>query len=248
MKLFCKFAMVLFAGLLSANLLAIRPAFAADPNMYMKDVVKELRTAWPNNRAITIVFHGSDVPAGYFKMPEVETFNAYPHLLHTALKARYPYAVINVIVTAVAGESSDKGLARYEQDVLIHKPDVVVIDYGITDRLIGLEESRKALAQMITKAKRQKARVILLTPTGDLTGDLLNTENPLFKQAQHIRRMALLNEVALADSYMRFVQHARENESIEDLMSNQNHPNRAGHEMVAEELMQWFKVPGTGGR
>ena len=36
----------------------------------------------------------SSVPAGYFKTPEVDTMNSYPHLLHAALAARFPHAVI----------------------------------------------------------------------------------------------------------------------------------------------------------
>lgn len=39
----------------------------------------------------------------------VQTFDADPHLLHVGLKDRFPLAVINVIVTAIGGESSESG-------------------------------------------------------------------------------------------------------------------------------------------
>ena len=66
------------------------------------------------------------------------TVNAYPHLIHRALKERYPTAVINVIVTAIGGEASESGAARFERDVLSLKPDLVLIDYGLNDRGLGL--------------------------------------------------------------------------------------------------------------
>ena len=55
---------------------------------------------------------GLDAAAGYFKTPVVQSFDAYPFLLHQAIKRRFPHAVVNVIVTAIGGESSDAGAAR----------------------------------------------------------------------------------------------------------------------------------------
>jgi lysophospholipase L1-like esterase len=239
---------LIYSAVIPAALRADRTAMPADPNTYLADLVKELQTPWPNNRTLTLVFHGHSVPAGYFKTPVVDTFNAYPHLLHRALKELYPNAVINVIVTAVGGESSDKGAERFDSDVLIHKPDVIFIDYGLNDRRIDMEEARNAWSIMITKAKRQGARVILLTPTGDLTADWLNPEDPLSRQAYQIRRLALFNEVGIADSYRQFANYVREGGKMEDLMSQVNHPNRKGHDLAAAELLKWFKCPRPAAR
>jgi len=70
----------------------------------------------------------------FHKTPVVDTFNAYPHLLHLGLKERFPFAVINVAVTAIGGENSESGAARFERDVLNRKPDVITIDYALNDR------------------------------------------------------------------------------------------------------------------
>jgi len=112
-----------------------------DKRTYMKEVVEELRKEWPSNRIVNIVCHGHSVPAGYFATPVVDTFNAYPHLLHRGLKERFPLAVINVVVTAIGGEESSGGAIRFERDVLSHYPDVVTIDYGLNDRRVGLKEA-----------------------------------------------------------------------------------------------------------
>ena len=108
---------------------------------YLADVLSILREPWPENRTVNIVCHGHSVPAGYFATPAVDTFNAYPHLLHAGLKERFRNAVINVIVTAIGGENSSSGAERFERDVLCHRPDVVTIDYGLNDRGIGLDRA-----------------------------------------------------------------------------------------------------------
>ncbi|MEN6427970.1 MAG: SGNH/GDSL hydrolase family protein [Phycisphaerales bacterium] len=103
-------------------------ASVAMPDPYLLSVTTELSRQWPQNRTVNIVCHGHSVPAGYFRTPVVDTFNAYPHLLHRGLKERFPYAVVNVIVTAIGGENSESGAKRFERDVVALRPDVVTID------------------------------------------------------------------------------------------------------------------------
>ena len=70
---------------------------AAERTNYLAGLSTAMQVLWPKNRTITIVCHGHSVPSGYFRTPVVDTFNAYPHLLHLGLKERFPNAVINVI-------------------------------------------------------------------------------------------------------------------------------------------------------
>ena len=79
------------------------------------DAWRELEKTWPDNRTVTVVCHGHSVPAGYFATPIVDSVNAYPHVLFTKLKKRYPNAVVNVIVTAIGGENAVSGAARFHR-------------------------------------------------------------------------------------------------------------------------------------
>ena len=125
----------------------------ADRKTYLADVAAILRKHWKDNRTVNIVCHGHSVPSGYFATPFVDTFNAYPHLLHLGLKHRFPYAVINVIVTAIGGENAELGARRFENEVLCHRPDVVTIDYSLNDRGLGLERARAAWETMLAAAQ-----------------------------------------------------------------------------------------------
>ena len=213
---------------------------AADPGTYLTSIAEELKVAWPNNRTVNIVCHGHSVPAGYFKTPLVDTFNAYPHLWHRALKERFPHAVINVINTSIGGESSDRGAARFASEVLTHRPDIVTIDYSLNDRRIGLDAARISWEEMIVAAKEAGALVLLLTPTADLRAAWDTSEDALAQHAAQVRALAHKHDVGLVDSTTAFQSYVAEGGALEDLMSQVNHPNRKGHDLVVRELMRWI--------
>lgn len=217
----------------------------AKPREYLSDVVSALKAEWPGNRNMQLVFHGHSVPAGYFATPVVDTFNAYPHLLHRMLKRRFPNAVINVIVTALGGENSASGAERFSRDVLTHRPDVVFIDYALNDRSIGLDKAAAAWRCMISAAMDAGAKVILLTPTSDETcaREYVGPgRDQLPAHAAQVRALAAEYGVGLVDSFAAFERYGARHD-VRDLLSWVNHPNRKGHAMVARALARWFAVP-----
>lgn len=216
------------------------PAGTAEPATYLADFGRLARVQWPRNRTLTIVCFGHSVPAGYFKTPEVRSLEAYPHLLRLKLANKYPHAVINVIVSAVGGENAQTGAARFERDVLPLRPDVLLLDYALNDRALGLETARAAWSAIVEKAQARGIRVLLLTPTADTKDRLDDPASPLNRHAQQIRELARQHGVGLVDSLARFQAHVAKGGTVADLMSQSNHPNRRGHEFVAEAIGAWF--------
>jgi len=213
----------------------------ADPATYLNDLKSEMQKEWPKNRTINIVFHGHSVPAGYFKTPQVNTLGAYPNLFLKKLKAIYPLAVVNVIITAIGGENSVKGAERFERDVLIHKPDLILIDYSLNDRGVGLEKAYIAWNQMIKAAKDQGIKVILLTPSPDQNVNYADPANELSKHTDQVRKLASENQLGLVDSYQAFEFLYPDKEQLSKYMSQVNHPNELGHELIANELIIWLQ-------
>lgn len=211
----------------------------ANPADYLSDIKTELKKEWPGNRTINLVFHGHSVPAGYFKTPVVNTLDSYPYQLLAELKTLYPYAVINVINTAIGGENSESGAGRFADDVLIHKPDVLFIDYALNDRGIGVEKSRAAWESMIKSALKRKIKIILLTPSPDQNIKIMEPGNELEKHADQIRNLAKKYSLGLADSYEAFRQIASD-KPLSDYMSQVNHPNKKGHELIVREILKYF--------
>ncbi len=213
----------------------------ADQKSYLQPLSAELMKIWPENRTINIVCHGHSAPAGYAGFHAVDTFNAYPHLLHRMLKERYPMAVINVIVTAIGGECSAAGEKRFASDVLPLRPDLITIDYALNDRFVGLEKAEQAWRSMIEQALARKIKVLLLTP--GLEADC-STQNPelAVAHAEQIRRLAAEYEVGLADCFEAFQQYCAKGGQISDLLSWINHCNRDGHRLIAREIFRWLPI------
>jgi len=213
----------------------------ADPATYLSDLKTELQKQWPKNRTISIVFHGHSVPAGYFKTPQVNTLGAYPQQFLRKLKEIYPFATVNVIVTAIGGENSLSGEKRFEKDVLTHNPDLILIDYALNDRGAGLLESYIAWNNMIKQSQNRGVKIILLTPSPDQSVNYADSRNELKGHSDQIRKLAAENHVGLADSYAAFEPFYSNKKKLSEMMSQVNHPNEKGHELIANELIKWFQ-------
>lgn len=207
---------------------------------YLGDIRQEMQKKWPHNKTINLVFHGHSVPSGYFNTPYVRTMLAYPQQVLEAVKEIYPYAVVNSITTAIGGENAEQGAKRFEQDVLCHNPDVLFIDYALNDRGIGLERSRQAWGEMIKEAQRQGIKVILMTPTPDLTENMLDDNSPLEQYSKQIRDLSVKYGTGLVDSYAAFKQKKKDGGELNVFMSQSNHPNEKGHEVVMELILEYF--------
>ncbi len=212
----------------------------ADANHYLDTIKTELKKEWRNNRTVNLVFHGHSVPAGYFKTPVVNTFASYPYLVLKALKEKYPNAVINVIVTAIGGENSVSGEKRFKEDVLTHKPDVLFIDYALNDRMIGLEKSREAMSKMIDTGLKRGIKIILLTPSPHQDYNILESNNAYQAYANEVIDLAKQYHIGLADSYRSFKEKIGAGHKVTEYLSQVNHPNEAGHKVIADEIIRWF--------
>ncbi len=208
---------------------------------YLKDIKVELTKKWPNNRTINLVFHGHSVPAGYFKTPIVNTLESYPFLVLQTIKQHYPFAVVNMINTSIGGENSVSGAERFESEVLIHKPDVLFLDYALNDTGIGLEKSYEAWHNIIQKALKRNIKIILLTPSPDQRINMLEANNVLEQHQKQIQSLAKENGIGLVDSFEIFKEKAIAGDSISKFMSQVNHPNAEGHRLIADEINMYFE-------
>jgi acyl-CoA thioesterase-1 len=207
---------------------------------YLEAVRQELQKKWPQNRTVNLVFHGHSVPAGYFQTPVVNTLESYPFLVLKGLKARYPLAVINSIVTSIGGEDSKQGAERFEREVLCHRPDVLFIDYALNDQRIGLQASMEAWSRMIASTLEKNIKVILMTATPDQRVDIMDKGTLLQKNCDQIAALASKYKVGLVDSYRLFQDIHASGGRIADYMSQVNHPNEKGHRLVADAILGYF--------
>lgn len=203
-------------------------------------VQAQLKKEWPANRTVRFVFHGHSVPAGYFKTPRIQRFDSYPLLFQKELCDRFPTAPIDVIVTAIGGENSKAGGLRFADDVLSLKPDIVFIDYSLNDRRLGLAEARQYWELMIVEAKQNGVGVVLMTPTPDSREDITSSTSPLAEHTKQVKALGKQYSVPVVDSYQAFRDLVEAGNDVETYLSQSNHPNRKGHEIVTALIMQLF--------
>ncbi|MCW1884131.1 SGNH/GDSL hydrolase family protein [Luteolibacter flavescens] len=200
----------------------------------------ELAKTWPHNRTIHLVFHGHSVPAGYHRTPEVKPFDSYPLMALGKIQKAHPHAVINSIVTAIGGEDSVKGAARFEKDVLTLRPDIVFIDYALNDRRVPVEDVEKAWRSMARAAKKKGVPVVFLTPTGSRGAQIDSPDEPLEIRAAIIRKVAAEEGVLLADVWAAWKAELKRGVKQDRLLAQANHPNRKGHEIAAKVIADLF--------
>lgn len=204
------------------------------------ELKQQMKLTWPKNRLVRFVFHGHSVPAGYFRTPTIQRFDSYPILFHQALCKQYSTAVIDVCTTAIGGENSRPGSKRFADDVLTLKPDVVFIDYCLNDRGIGVEAAEKHWRTMIQQALQAKVKVVLLTPTPDSHEDITDPNTKLAKHADSIRSLGKEFGVPVVDSYAAFQKRVSKGANVKSFLSQANHPNRKGHQVVADLILALF--------
>jgi lysophospholipase L1-like esterase len=143
---------------------------------------------------------------------------------------------------------------RMEEDVLLKKPDVVVIYIGINDvwhRLQGTgtdyDKFIKFYQALITKIENNGSKVILCTPT--VIGEKKNGANPmdenLDKFAGAIKELATKNNLPLCDLRTIFTNYEKEHNTTDlekgILTSDGVHLNELGNKLVADSLLPFLK-------
>lgn len=107
--------------------------------------------------APTILVYGDSLSAAY----GIPTDSGWAALLQSRLhKSGYPHVVVNA---SISGETSSGGLARIENALRQHHPQLVILELGANDGLRGLPvtQMRQNLGAIIEVCRRHGAHVLL---------------------------------------------------------------------------------------
>jgi uncharacterized repeat protein (TIGR01451 family) len=85
----------------------------------------------------------------------------YTTQLGTLLNNQYSHAVFNVVPTGVKGEMANFAIQRFDKDVRIHNPDIIVIGYGCNDAGEATGLYRYHMEILISQAVSTGAKVFV---------------------------------------------------------------------------------------
>lgn len=139
---------------------------------------------------------------------------------------------------------------RFDSDVLLHQPDVVIIGFGTNDSFIdsyksggvsriSLEKYEANLTHFIKTLLDQKKHVVLIAPNpfGKKYESFHNER--LLQYVAVVRNLAKKYETGLVDNFSDFQRYAADTgESVDALLLDGSHPNDKGHEMIAGNLVK----------
>lgn len=162
---------------------------------------------------------------------------AYGELLGEAIRQIHPQADLTIHNAGRSGHTTANALARIEQDVLVHKPHLVTVMFGLNDvAKLPIEAYRKNLIEIVRRCRASGAEVVLCTPNAVLT----TPERPLekvFAYSEVTRAVAREFTVPLCDVHAEMeALKARDPEAWRLAMSDEIHPNYGGHRRIAEVL------------
>ncbi len=195
------------------------------------------RHALPTMRSgepVRIVCFGDSVTGLYY---HTGGRRAYTDMLGIALRTALPGASVETINAGVSGHTTVNALERIERDVLRHEPTLVTVMFGLNDMTrVPLDQYRTNLETIIARCRAAGAEVLLCTPNAVITTSARPTES-LEQYCAVVRDVGRVQNVPVCDCYNSFAAlRASDPLAWRLLMSDEIHPNMAGHQWIAQDL------------
>jgi acyl-CoA thioesterase-1 len=184
---------------------------------------------------VTIVALGDSITAGY------AVRRGFPSFWKQMLAEKYPEANIEMINSGISGDTSMDGLARLDWSALAYEPDLVTINFGINDCVLGLglEEFEMNFVEMVRRIRAGPNSEILLLSSQPL--ETLPYDRLVLDYYQSVQRVAKEMDTGFVDVYGSWMARVQEGTPLGSLiLPGLDHPNEAGYRIIAEELMRLF--------
>lgn len=224
----------------------------------------------PGQAPVLTVAFGDSVTQGVMEHRRLDSAAVFHRVLQTRLEQYFPATTFSTINAGVSGDNVAGALARLERDVLRHRPDLVLVAFGLNDSLGGLDGLAKfeqGLETIVSRIRGEtEADMLLLTPPFMATrrGEKIHpdhvafadviigaqTSGALVEYARTIRELGLRHGVIVADVHAEWKQLAEDGLDTDVwLVNGLNHPGPDGHHLAASvvfhELLAARKCPST---
>lgn len=183
-----------------------------------------------NGGEMTIAFLGGSITQGSLATTEE---NTYAYRVFSWWQKTFPETEFHYVNGGIGGTSSHYGVARAVSDVLMYQPDFVVVDFSVNDNSdTFFQEMYEGVVRRLLQWDSKPA-VLLLNNVYYDTG----------KNAQEYHNAVgdwyCLPHVSIKDTLYQEMRQGKY--KAEQLTPDGLHPNDKGHELVAEEIIQFLE-------
>ncbi len=189
-----------------------------------------------SGKTTKVVCFGDSVTGVYY---HTGSRRAYTDMLGIALEKAVPQAKLTMVNAGISGHTTANGLSRIERDVLKHQPDLVTVMFGLNDMTrVPLDQYKENLRTIVKKCRGVGAEVLLCTPNAVITTSS-RPATKLVKYCDVVNEVAKEMQVPVCDSHQELNEfRAQDALAWRLLMSDEIHPNMAGHKKMAELMAE----------
>ena len=212
---------------------------------------------------LRVVLLGDSITAGSQIDPHADPQIVYHKQWHDRVLAAERAARLQRINLGVPGNKAGDGLLRFSTEVTPQLPDLLVIAFGINDCWQGpdgLSQFEQDLEGLVRLANAETDAAVALMTT-NMMNHRVDAETlemaPFARQSmtaetsgwtaaymQRVRDVAARHSLAVIDGYARWLDYADRGNDPDELLANgANHPNRAGHALLADAMWDVFSSP-----
>ena len=178
---------------------------------------------------MTLAFLGGSITQGSVS---TQYTNCYAYLVYDWFARRFPKTAFTYVNAGVGGTTSQFGVARVDEDVLLYKPDFVVIEFSVNDEDTDFyKETYEGLVRKVYGNGYEPAVLLVHNICYD-TG--ISAERKHREIGTHYNLPSVSMKTTI---YPEIVSGAIQNRQItpDDL-----HPNSDGHALVAEVITDFL--------
>lgn len=187
--------------------------------------LKELMKRAERGDRITLAFIGGSITQGSVS---TQYTNCYAYLVYNWFVRRFPKTAFTYVNAGVGGTTSQFGAARVEDDVLLYKPDFVIIEFSVNDDNTELyQETYEGLVRRVYGNVYEPAVLLVHNVLYD-TG--ISAEEKHRAVGAHYELPSVSMKTTIYPEIMSGVIPNRE------ITPDDLHPNSSGHELVAEVI------------
>ncbi|MCD7972381.1 MAG: SGNH/GDSL hydrolase family protein [Candidatus Azobacteroides sp.] len=193
-------------------------------------LLKQVFNKIEKDKKLTIGIIGGSITAGAASSDFGKT--SWGPLVHQWFKEKYPDATIEFYNAGIGATNSVFGVHRIDQDLLRHRPDLVMVEFSVNDmHTPGTKMSYEGLIRKLLCADQQPAvlGLGLMTHTGE------NWQSVHLGICRHYR----VPYISYRDAV--YPEIEKDNITWDELYPDEVHPNDKGHQIISDLVIHFLE-------